>query len=661
VAFALCGALAWFNSATNRPVAFLPLCILGVERAIDAGTDRTRGGWRLLAVAVALSIVAGFPETAGIDAVFVVFWAALRLAAPEVRSHWRRAVGKLAIGTGFGVALTAPLLVAFADYVSHGYLGAHGSGLSSVSVPTAGLAQTTLPYVLGPIFAFHSTGHGVDAISLIWSNTGGYLTVTVIAAGLVGVIGRRLRSLRVGLAAWIAVCMLRTFGSPPVVHLMAGVPGIRLTAFYRYANPTWELAAILLAALGLDDIARGSCRRIVLVASVLVTAALGAWAAVTAWPLLTAASSTGPIATTAGTRHLYAIGSLAGALVFLALLATGGMVAGWRGQQVPAVDGTGAHLPTARVSKQARATKKRRRGRAIMAGAVCLEAIFLLGFTYLSAPTAYTLNAGAVRWLQAHLGTSRFYTLGPVQPNYGSYYGIAEADVNDLPLPTSWSDYVSAHLDPNSPKVLFTGVSRTNGAGPTPAQELTRHLSNYESIGVRFVVESANGLDVQGKPFPAVGSPHWPKGPRLVYHDAFAEVWELPDAAPLFSLRPASPSASAGCSVVWTENDRATTSCPQASTLVRREQYLPGWTATIEHRSGTNVIETRVPVRADTSGPPGLFQAVDLPAGTTTVRFAYLPAHEDLAALVAVAAVAVLVGSLAIGGLRRRRGASGES
>jgi hypothetical protein len=296
VAFAMCGALAWFNSAIDRPVAFLPLCLLGVERAISAGKNRSPGGWRLLAVAIALSIVAGFPETAGIDAVFVVFWAALRLAAPEVRSHWGPAVGRLVGGALVGVALTAPLLVAFADYLPDGYLGGHGNGLSSLSVPTAGLAQTILPYGLGPIFAFHSTGGGADAISAIWSNTGGYLTVTVIAAGLVGVVGRRLRSLRVGLATWITVCMLRTFGFPPVVHLLADIPGIRLTSFYRYANPTWELAAILLAALGLDDIARGACRQLVLVASVVVTAALAAWATVTAWPLLTAARSTGPMA-----------------------------------------------------------------------------------------------------------------------------------------------------------------------------------------------------------------------------------------------------------------------------------------------------------------------------------------------------------------------------
>jgi hypothetical protein len=296
-----------------------------------------------------------------------------------------------------------------------------------------------------------------------------------------------------------------------------------------------------------------------------------------------------------------------------------------------------------------------------MAAVVCLESILLLGFTYRSAPTRSTLNAGAVQWLQGHLGTSRYYTLGPIQPNYGSYFGIAEANVNDLPLPKSWSDYLSAHLDPNAPKVLFTGVSRMNASGPTPAQELNRNLSNYESIGVRYVVESANGLDVQGKPFPAVGSRPWPRGPRLVYHDALVEIWELPNAAPLFSVKPASPFWDAACVVIWTGDDQATTSCPQASTLVRREQYLPGWTATIEHRSGGRVSQTVVPVREDTSGPPGLFQAVDLPAGTATVRFAYLPAHEDLAAVGAVVAVAVLLGSLVVAAVRRRRRAPSEA
>ncbi len=63
-------------------------------------------------------------------------------------------------------------------------------------------------------------------------------------------------------------------------------------------------------------------------------------------------------------------------------------------------------------------------------------------------------------------------------------------------------------------------------------------MPNYEAIGVRFVVENANGKDVQDAPFPAKGSAPWPTGPRLVYRDSFAEIWELPAAAPVFSLHP---------------------------------------------------------------------------------------------------------------------------
>src|SRR6185312_196251 len=62
VAFGLCGTLAWFEHATANPVAFLPLALLGVERARDAALASRRHGWRLLAVALGLSVVAGFPE-----------------------------------------------------------------------------------------------------------------------------------------------------------------------------------------------------------------------------------------------------------------------------------------------------------------------------------------------------------------------------------------------------------------------------------------------------------------------------------------------------------------------------------------------------------------------------------------------------------------------
>jgi uncharacterized membrane protein YfhO len=51
-------------------------------------------------------------------------------------------------------------------------------------------------------------------------------------------------------------------------------------------------------------------------------------------------------------------------------------------------------------------------------------------------------------------------------------------------------------------------------------------------------------------------------------------------------------------------------------------------------------------VRQDDGSPGRLFQEVSVPAGTTTVRFSYLPPHSEVAVGLAVLAAIVLVGSL---------------
>ena len=326
VAFGLCGTLAWLAHAPIRPVALLPLCLIGVERSVDAAREHRRGGWRVLAVALALSILAGFPETTFIDALFVAWWSVLRLAGPG-RPVWRAALARLAGGVAVGVALAAPLLAAFADYLPHAYIGAHNGGFADTSLPSVGLAQLVLPYSLGPIFGFFSPAGTPDPIANLWGSVGGFLSITVIAAGLVGLVGRRQRLLRIGLGGWIAVCLLRTFGFPPVVHLMAVIPGVRLTAFFRYADPSWELAAVVLAAMGIDDIARRSTRPRVLVVSVTATGLMATWAALTTWPVLSGAlTSSGQTEH----RHAYPVGSLIGAGIALTLLAVGGLIAGRR-------------------------------------------------------------------------------------------------------------------------------------------------------------------------------------------------------------------------------------------------------------------------------------------------------------------------------------------
>ncbi len=641
VAFGLCGTYAWLAHAPIRPVAFLPLCLIGVERAVDAARDDRPGGWRLLAVALALSILAGFPETTLIDGLFVTWWAVLRVAGPG-RSVWGPVVTRLAGGGLVGAALAAPLLVAFADYLPYGFVGGHSGAVAHASLPSAGLVTLILPYSLGPIFGFHLPAGVPDTITGTWAYVGGFLSVTTIAMALVGVIGRRQRLLRIGLGGWIVVCLLRSFGFPPVVHLMAAVPGVRITAFYRYSDPSWELAVVVLAALGLDDVARHLTRSRMLIAAASVTATLGVWAAAAAWRLMNEAVVTS--ADHFGSGRPYPLASVGFALIALALLVAGGVLAGRRSRTTDEMTSEG---------ESAAFSLRRRTGRLVMAGAVGIESILLFTFTSQSAPPQVPLHTGSVLWLQSHLGDYRFLTLGPIQPNYGSYFGISQANINDLPVPKAWNNEISTALDPNALPGVFSGGGRIDPAGPTPAQELSAHLANYEAVGVRYVVENASGMDVQGNPFPAPGTGPWPAGPRLVYKDSFAEIWQLADAAPIFSLTPFPRRPSNGipsklpasCHVKTEGFNRAAVRCSIPTTLTRRVLYTPGWSAS---SSATSVM-----IERDYRSSPGLFQSVRIPAGSMTIRFTYLPSYEFVASLLTgISALAIL---LSVGVSFRRR------
>jgi hypothetical protein len=78
IAFGLNGTFAWFGHATVNPVAFMPLLLLGIERAYAAAVERRSGGWGLVAVAAALSVYAGFPEVTYIDTLLAIAWLAWR-------------------------------------------------------------------------------------------------------------------------------------------------------------------------------------------------------------------------------------------------------------------------------------------------------------------------------------------------------------------------------------------------------------------------------------------------------------------------------------------------------------------------------------------------------------------------------------------------------
>lgn len=252
IAFRLNGTFAWFSHAPVNPVAFLPLLVLGIEEAYEAASEGCRGGWWLIAVAGALSVYAGFPETAYIDALAAVFWFGWRMGC--VSPAGRRALLVKGVqGAIVGALLCAPLGIATLDYFNHGDLSTHATAIyGSAHLPPNGLPQLLLPYIYGPILEFADPHF---QLTTIWVMVGGYLSTSLLLLAGLGLISRGRRGLRCALGALLLLVFARMYGQIPLLGRGLGwLPGIARVAFFRYGTPVLEFTVIVLAALGVDDL-----------------------------------------------------------------------------------------------------------------------------------------------------------------------------------------------------------------------------------------------------------------------------------------------------------------------------------------------------------------------------------------------------------------------
>ena len=558
IAFALNGTFAWFAHAAVNPVAVLPMLLLGIELALHATTAKRRGGWWLISVAGALAIYAGFPETALIDVLMAVFWLGWRcvgLPRPDLRVF----AGKVLAGGLCGALLAAPLLVAMIVTLGHSYLSIHGTAsFGSRHIAGHELPQLLLPYVYGPIDAFADPKL---QLTQMWASVGGYLSTSLLLFALLGLCSRGPRGLQLALTAWLVLALGRTYGIPGLGAVLGLLPGMSRIVFFRYATPSIELSVIVLAGLGIDALARAPAPR--------RPAALGALGLVAA-----AAIEARPLANQLGSAFnhgvYYALAVIWGAgivIVGLALLAL--------------------RNPVLRVR--------------LVALLVSCDAIVLFALPEFSAARSVKIDTAPVSYLQQHLGESRFFTLGPLQPNYGSYFGVAALNVDDDPLPSNFAGFVRRHIDRSvdpSQLVGYTSLARPLGA-PAPQAELLGNLSGYRSAGVAYVL-TGPGDELPGA-----------QGFTRVLSSPTTWIYHLAGAAPYFS------SATPGCRVSFASRDAADVACRRTTTLIRRETAFPGWEAQVDGH--------RVPERA--SGP---FQAVSLPPGTHHVSFSYQPPYAWL-------------------------------
>ncbi len=622
VLFEFNGVFAWLANAVVNPIPFLPLLLLGVERAFlsaraeaaDAAEARPAGlrrelvsGWKWIAVALALSLLAGFPEVAYLDGILAALWVVARMAI--LRGWGARLRFALKLGTGFliGLALAAPLLVAFAAYLPVANLVEHAQGTATLDLPALSLAQFLHPYIFGNIYQFQSPA--LFGLFISWGNIGGYLGATVAFLALMGVFGRRERALRITLLVWIALAVGRSVGAGPFAALVNKIPLMDSVAVYRYVNASWVMAAIVLSAFAIDDWRGGQrdkVKAILCAAGVLGVLSLGSiWLALPELRDLMQMTKR------------YTVVSIAiewGAILFL--LAT--LLYGRDRTATAPSPAAAANIRGAR--GLIRAAQARPQA-LLMSLTVMALSIGYYFYPILANPRSVTIDHAAISYLQAHSGYSRFFTLGPFAPNYGSYFGVASINHNDVPVPQVWVDYVQAHLDPYAVPVLFINLPRDPSL-PTLADEVATHITAYEAVGVKYVLASPGQ-----QPFARLPAA---QRPALVYRDTVMWIYQLPAPAPLFS---AEGNACQVKSVSWTE---ASASCASATTLIYRSLTDASWHATVNGHAA--------PITPYDSA----FQQIALPAGRSQVTFWYEPPHATLALIAAALAALALVGALLV-------------
>ena len=561
VAFALNGTFAWLSHAVVNPVPSLPLLLLGIESAYSAAAEGRRGGWWLIAVAGALSFYGGFPETTYVCVLMAVVWFGWRTAClsrgagGETRFAVRSLLLKSAAGAAVAALISAPVLIALLDYTSHAYLGHHSTGLlGRRHLPDTALPQLLMPYVYGPIFGYVGPGF---ALTGIWGSVGGYLGTSLLLFAGLGLVSRGRTGLRLILLAWIVLVMARIYGLAGLGAVLGVLPGMSRVAFFRYSTPTLELSVVVLVALGIDDLRRRPTRAAQLTVMALALAAVAGAAVGAHW----LASRLGP--------HFNSRPYYPGSIVWGAMVVAGAVVV---------------------------ALLRDRRWRVGLATLlIAADALVLFAIPEGAAPRAVHLDLAPVAFLQRNLGASRAFTLGPLAPNYGTYFGVSLLDVNDVPLPADLERYIHTRLDPYADPDAFVGrLVRRSLLAPSPAQELVRNVTAYRAAAVKYV------LTPSGQSLPAPSF-------RLVFRSPSAWIYALSGSLAYFT--------SSGCAVrTWSRTDAAV-ACQAPTELVRRETYMPGWSASIDGRPA--------PVRM----VDGLFQAVSVPAGRHRVTFGFIPPH----------------------------------
>lgn len=553
--------------APSKALPFLPLLLLGIEQGL-ASRRQFAPGWSLVIIAVAYSFYAGFPETGFLADLFGGLWFAVRLMGCE-GAVWPAMIRRFTVAVGIGIALTLPGLAPFLGYVGHGYIGDHATHYATASLPLVGLTTQILPLAFGPLhtsMVFLDPGQKTLAqLTDVWLNTGGWFGLVPSIFAVVGLITGPPPFKRTAwfLLGWILLFEARIFGFPAAVAMINLVSPLRLIEMRSYVEPSIDFAVILLAAIGIDQwlsrpIPSYLWRRIgiLLLGMLLVVFGVGYHADRVLKALVPALWHV---------LLIYDAMAIIGALTLLYVIS-----------QPPA--------PARRW---------------LLSTALMIDCIAGYGYSQAAGATRGHLDLSGVAYLRSHQGLQRAYTLGPLAPNYGSQYRVAEINTNMLPIPQRWHNFIHQSLDPFQSTIAFVG----GNFNPLPAQDsaarmLRKNLSAYQALGVRYILT-----------LPYTDPLHIAQNPVFISKAMW--IYRLDHAAPYFATIPGS-----GCIITAPKRTSVQISCAKPCALIRRELFYPGWHARVNGHAVT--VRKAAP----------LFQQIDLPAGRSKIRFFYRPPFE---------------------------------
>jgi len=440
--FALSPEFFLCPSAPITALPFLPLLLLGIERAAAAAAQRRRSGWNLIPVALAYAIYGGNPEVAMFEFLLAGGWAAWRLAAMPPAAMPRFA-GKLVLGGGIGALLCAPLVVPFEEYLPLADIGLHTGVFAIVRLGQNQMPLQVLPFLYGKFGT--TTPPGLEAMfGGGYVRVPGWVSLPVLALALAALWRQGgLAGLRWVLLGWVVLWEARYAGFGPALALLNAIPGVASTDATRYSGGALYFAVITLAALGLDDVQR--------------------------------------LAAISGTRLAGVLLSLSGILAALVLPALGFIAAWYRA--VPRDMGVALATEAFGAAVLLAACVLMRAGRARL-----LAPLLLLGpFLTLLLPQFAGMRAGEtdlapIRFLQDHLGSGRMTSLGPLDLNFGVPYGVASINFFALPSPRAFTDYIVSQLDPEADRNAYQGTE------PGAQNLFLQHIPQYEALGVRYII-----------------------------------------------------------------------------------------------------------------------------------------------------------------------------